>query len=193
MVALATSPADVFFSYSPRDEDLRPKIETHLDALKRQGVIRNYQGFALGGGKERREATAARLREARVVLLLVSADFLSADAWLSPEIREAIARHEAGECRVIPVILRPCAWEKTLLGKLPPLPSRARPVTSYPNQSEAFTFTPAGAPSTVQFTVTSPNRSVATTVPLTVTDACGGWQTLVGGGADLGVGADRRP
>ena len=83
MVALATSPADVFFSYSPRDEDLRPKLETHLDALKRQGVIRTYQGFALGGGKERREVIAARLREARVVLLLVSADFLSADGWLT--------------------------------------------------------------------------------------------------------------
>lgn len=161
MVALATSPADVFFSYSPRDEDLRPKIETHLDALKRQGVIRNYQGFALGGGRERREATAARLREARVVLLLVSADFLSTDAWLSAEMREAIARHEAGECRVIPVILRPCAWEKTLLGALQPLPSRARPVTSYPNQSEAFTEIAKGIRSAVRETEPPTQRPAA--------------------------------
>jgi tetratricopeptide (TPR) repeat protein len=139
MVALATSPVDVFFSYAPRDEDLRPKLETHLDALKRQGVIRSYHGFALGGGKERREAVATKLREARVVLLLVSADFLHADSWLSAEIRDAITRHDEGECRVIPVILRPCAWQKTPLGKLQPLPNRARPVTSYPNQSEAFT------------------------------------------------------
>jgi len=164
MLPSAKNPVDVFFTYAPRDEDLRPKLEIHLDALKRQGVIRSYKGLPLGiakesaairdvatgrevassreggggGGRERREAIAQRLREAKLVLLLVSADFLHADGWHTPEIREAIARHEAGAARVIPVILRPCAWEKSSLGRLQPLPSRARPVTSYPNQSEAF-------------------------------------------------------
>ncbi|MCC6552766.1 MAG: tetratricopeptide repeat protein [Polyangiaceae bacterium] len=139
MFASAKSPIDVFFSYAPRDEDLRPRLETHLDALKRQGVIRSYSGVQLGGGRERRETVAEGLREARIILLLVSSDFLHGEAWYTPEIRDAIARHEAGECRVIPVILRPCAWEKTPLARLAPLPGRARPVTSYLNQSEAFT------------------------------------------------------
>lgn len=139
MFASAKSPIDVFFSYASRDEDLRPKLETHLDALKRQGVIRSYAGIPLGGGRERREIAAQKIREARVILLLVSSDFLHAESWYTQELRDAIARNEAGDCRVIPVILRPCAWKKSPLGKLAPLPSRARPVTSYLNQSEAFT------------------------------------------------------
>jgi hypothetical protein len=50
-------------------------------------------------------------------------------------------------------------------------------------QTQAFSHTPTGSPSSVQFTVTAESRALATTVPLTVTDACGAWQTLVGGGA----------
>ena len=138
MFAPAKNPLDVFFTYAPRDEDLRPKLEIHLDALKRQGFIRSYKGMPLGGARERRDAIAQRLREADVVLLLVSSDFLHTESWYTPELRDAIARDGEGERRVVPVILRPCAWEKSPLGRLAPLPGRARPVTSYPNQSEAF-------------------------------------------------------
>lgn len=137
MFAPVKNPVDVFFSYAPRDEDLRPKLEIHLDALKRQGFIRSYSGAPLGG-RERREAIAQRVREANIILLLVSSDFLHTDSWHTPELREVIGHDGAGERRVIPVILRPCAWEKSPLGRLSPLPGRARPVTSYPNQSEAF-------------------------------------------------------
>jgi CSLREA domain-containing protein len=54
------------------------------------------------------------------------------------------------------------------------------------NQTSAFSFSPTNNPAAVQFTITSPNRSLPTTVPLTIVDACGStqpWQTFVGGGA----------
>ena len=50
------------------------------------------------------------------------------------------------------------------------------------NQIEGFRHTPGAGQTAVQVTVTSPNRGLATTVPLTVNDACGAWQTFVGGG-----------
>ena len=50
------------------------------------------------------------------------------------------------------------------------------------NQTQAFNFTPAAGQTAVQVSVQSPDRSRDTFVPLTVTDACGPWQTFVGGG-----------
>ncbi|EYF03182.1 FxSxx-COOH system tetratricopeptide repeat protein [Chondromyces apiculatus] len=150
MLAPARNPIDVFFTYASGDEDLRPKLEVHLDALKRQGFLRSYGGLPLGGGKEQREQAAARVREAKIILLLVSSDFLHSEPWQAPELREAMGRDSLGECHVIPVILRPCPWDRTPLGRLSPLPRQARAVTSYPNQSEAFAEIAKGIRSAVR-------------------------------------------
>ena len=48
-------------------------------------------------------------------------------------------RHEAGEARVIPVILRPVCWRGALFGKLNALPTDTAEATSWTNQDEAFT------------------------------------------------------
>ena len=53
--------------------------------------------------------------------------------------RRAMERHEAGEARVIPVILRPCDWHTTLFGKLQALPNEGKAVTKWQNRDEAFT------------------------------------------------------
>jgi hypothetical protein len=48
-------------------------------------------------------------------------------------------RHEAGEARVIPVILRPVDnWHEAPFGKLQPFPTNGKPVTTWDNQDEAF-------------------------------------------------------
>ena len=69
----------------------------------------------------------------QIILLLISADFLASDYCYSVEMQRAQQRHEAGEARVIPVILRPVDWQhEPLLHKLQALPTSARPVTDWP-------------------------------------------------------------
>ena len=48
-------------------------------------------------------------------------------------------RHEAGEARVIPIILKPVDWNGAPFGKLQAFPTNAKPVTKWPNRDEAFT------------------------------------------------------
>ena len=48
-------------------------------------------------------------------------------------------RHEAGEARVIPIILRPVDWEAAPFGRLLALPTDGKPVTEWDNQDAAFT------------------------------------------------------
>jgi len=47
-------------------------------------------------------------------------------------------RHEAGEARVIPIILKPCDWHTAPFGKLLALPKDGEAVTDWTNQDSGF-------------------------------------------------------
>jgi hypothetical protein len=131
-------PVEVFFSYSHRDEKLRDQLEEHLANLKRQGVISGWHDRKIGAGKEWAGEIDEHLNSAQVVLLLVSSSFVASDYCHDVEIKRALERHEKGEARVIPVILRPADWHGADFGKLQALPRDARPVTSWRSRDEAF-------------------------------------------------------
>ena len=47
-------------------------------------------------------------------------------------------RHERGEVRLIPILLRPCLWNTSPLSKLQDLPSNGQPVTAWANREAAW-------------------------------------------------------
>lgn len=134
-----TEPLELFYSYSHKDEDLRDELETHLSMLKRQKVISQWHDRGILAGEEWGGEIDEHLKAADIILLLVSANFLASDYCYDIELKLAMERHEAGEARVVPVILRPCDWSGAPFGKLQALPKNARPVTTWPNRDEAFT------------------------------------------------------
>jgi hypothetical protein len=79
------------------------------------------------------------LNSARVILLLISADFLASPYCYDVEMKRALERHEAGEVRVIPIILRPCDWHASPFSKLQALPKDGKPVTEWQPQDKGFT------------------------------------------------------
>jgi hypothetical protein len=131
--------AQVFYSYSHKDEELRAKLDTHLSLLKRQGVISGWHDRKILAGSEWKNAIDSHLEMAEVVLLLVSADFLDSDYCYDIEMRRAIGRHSDGSATVIPIILRACDWTGAPFAGLQALPTDAKPVTSWSNPDEAFT------------------------------------------------------
>lgn len=134
----ATPLIEVFFAYSHKDEDLRDKLETHLALLKRQGVIAGWYDRRIGAGQEWAGVISEQLEAARIVLLCISADFLASDYCYEIEMKRAMERHEAGQARVIPVILRPCDWHGAPFGKLQVLPKDGKPVITWAIQDEAL-------------------------------------------------------
>jgi hypothetical protein len=91
-----------------------------------------------GDGEEWRGRVDAELVRARLILLLVSADFMASDYLHDVEVKRAMERHAAGEARVVPVILRACRWEDTPFGHLSPLPADGKAVTAWPSRDAAF-------------------------------------------------------
>jgi hypothetical protein len=128
----------VFFSYSHADEALRDQLEKQLSMLKRQGVIETWHDRRIGAGQEIDRTIDSHIETDDIILLLVSPDFLASDYCYEKEMLCAVARHDAGEAIVIPVILRACDWHGAPFGKLLATPTDGRPVTQWPDRDQAF-------------------------------------------------------
>jgi hypothetical protein len=138
---MSNQPAAVslFYSYSHEDEGLRDQLEKHLTLLENQGIIQGWHDRRLGAGTEWEGAIDTYLERARIILLLVSADFLASGYCQNVEVARAMERHESGTALVIPVILRACDWQTAFFGKLQALPRDGKPVASWASRDEAFT------------------------------------------------------
>ncbi|MCW3640635.1 MULTISPECIES: toll/interleukin-1 receptor domain-containing protein [Burkholderia cepacia complex] len=130
--------ASVFFSYTHIDESLRDQLEIHLSLMKREGLITAWHDRRIVAGSDIDDSIDEQLESADIILLLVSANFIASEYCFATEMKRAMERHKAGEARVIPVILRACDWHSAPFGKLNAVPTDGRPVTSWPNQDEAF-------------------------------------------------------
>ena len=128
----------VFFSYSRKDEQLRDELATHLSLLIREGIISEWYDQQILAGEEWANEINKNLDRARIILLLVSADFLASDYCYGKEMMRAMKRHEEGSAIVIPVIFRPCDWQSSPFGKLQALPRDGKPVTTWADRDEAF-------------------------------------------------------
>ncbi|HTK07157.1 MAG TPA: FxSxx-COOH system tetratricopeptide repeat protein [Ktedonobacteraceae bacterium] len=131
-------PIEVFFSYANADELLCKELEKHLSLLRRNGLITTWHKRQIIAGTDWARVLDRHLNIASIILLLVSSDFLASDYCYGVEMEQAMKRHDAGEARVIPVILRPCDRKSAPFGKLQALPSNNIPITLWSNQDAAF-------------------------------------------------------
>src|SRR6266581_3517067 len=102
---------------------MREKLEKQLRALKRQGIIDVWHDREISAGTEWEREIDKHLNSAQIILLMVSPDFMDSDYCYSIELKRAIERHDRGEARVIPIILRPVSWRKSPIGKFQALPT----------------------------------------------------------------------
>lgn len=133
-----TEAIEAFYSYAHEDERLRKKLDKQLSLLKRQGLITEWHDHKIGAGEEFDLEIKRHLNSAQIILLLISPDFMASDYCYNIEMQGAIERHERGEARVIPILLRPADWKNASFGKLKPLPSDGKAVTRWSDRDEAF-------------------------------------------------------
>ncbi|MCI0525527.1 MAG: toll/interleukin-1 receptor domain-containing protein [Acidobacteria bacterium] len=89
-------------------------------------------------GSEWKDVIDANLEQAKIVLLLVSADFMDSDYCWEIEMKRALERHEKSEARVIPIIIRDCKWDTAPFAKLQALPDKAKSVDKWKNKDSAW-------------------------------------------------------
>jgi formylglycine-generating enzyme required for sulfatase activity len=79
--------------------------------LKRQGRIDPWDDRCIDGGEAWRENIRAAIEGCQLALLLVSPAFIASDFIYTEELTRLLERRERDGMRVVPIILRPCAWK----------------------------------------------------------------------------------
>ncbi|MCS5693651.1 toll/interleukin-1 receptor domain-containing protein [Cyanobium sp. FGCU-6] len=130
-------PLKVFISYSHRDDSWREQLEAHLSLLRRQGILELWSDRRLIAGDSWDQEISSALAEARILLLLVSPDFIASDYCFGREMAVALERHQRGEAKVVPILLRPCDWTTAPFAHCQAFPRDNRPVSTHPAGADA--------------------------------------------------------
>ncbi len=138
MTVEATKAITIFYCYAREDKTLRDELDKHLTPLRRSGLITSWYDREVNPGQEWEKEIDAHLNTAHIVLLLVSPDFVDSDYCYGKEMIRALERHDAGDARVIPILMRSVYWEKAPFSKLQMLPANAKPVSRWPDRDDAL-------------------------------------------------------
>jgi hypothetical protein len=125
-------------SYAHADRQLMIKLHEQLSLLRRLNYILHFWDRDIGPGSEWKGVVDEHLNTAQMILLLVSPSFLASDYCYDVEMQRAMERHKANECKVVPVILRPCAWNVAPFAQLQALPEGGKPITTWRPQDLGF-------------------------------------------------------
>lgn len=131
-------PIKIFISYDSNDEKHLRALETHLAPLRRQQLIDDWHARKIEFGEDSNRVADRQLEAAAIILLLVSPDFLHSTGRTHAETMRALARQEAGEATVIPILVRACDWRSSPFGTLHVLPDREKPVTKWDDHDTAW-------------------------------------------------------
>jgi serine/threonine protein phosphatase PrpC len=132
-------PLKLFYCYAREDKILRDELDVHLASLKRQNLITSWYDGEISPGANWKKKIDTQLREAHLILLLITPHFMASDYCYGIEMKRALERHEIGTARVIPIIMRRTyLWENAPFGPIQALPADAKPVIQWGDRDEAF-------------------------------------------------------
>lgn len=126
----------IFFSYAHEDEDLMNEVRRQLIVYERNGQILKWHDRMITGGADWKNQIDTRLEHAHIILLFMSPHFIESRYCYEIEGQAALERQKSGHAKVIPIILRPCAWEATPFGAFQAFPTDAKPISKWSNIDE---------------------------------------------------------
>ena len=129
----------LFISYSNKNTDLKDDLLTQLKVLTiSDKQIEIWEDGLLEPGVQWDDEIKNKLHAANIVLMLVSAHFLTTGYIWNIEVEQTMTRQRQGAVTAIPVILSPCAWMQTPLARFSALPHKAKPITEFANKDNAL-------------------------------------------------------
>ena len=107
------APADlptVFLSYSHKDEGWKDRVVGHLQVLEIESELDIWDDRKIAKGDSWLPAIRSTMDHAAVAVLLISKDFLTSKFIRGTEVPLLLKRRREEGLRVIPLLVRPCAW-----------------------------------------------------------------------------------
>ena len=125
----------IFISYADIDTSYLTELTERLTVWQRTKSFTFWSKQNLTAGDNWRAITYDKLTNADIVLILVSSDALASDHVYN-EIKQTISQKRS---IVIPIILRSCMWEDTILKEVSQYCINTIPINSQANKDEAWT------------------------------------------------------
>ncbi|WP_227272158.1 toll/interleukin-1 receptor domain-containing protein [Roseobacter weihaiensis] len=128
-----------FISYSHQDAVALERLHVHLANLHREGRVETWYDRDILAGDILDDEISRELEAADLFLLLVSPDFIASSYCVEREMQRALERHDAGEARVVPIVVEPCEWAATpQLSRLKAVPKDGNPISEWANANNAY-------------------------------------------------------
>jgi hypothetical protein len=105
-----SNPLKVVVSYAHKDVDVLNNLKDHFKFMERAGLIAPWDDSLIEVGSDWNEEIATKIKEAEIIILLISAKFFASDyIWDKelPLIEEKISNKSA---IVFPILCRHCDW-----------------------------------------------------------------------------------
>ena len=131
-------PITAFIAYSHKDIRHLAKLHDHLSPLRNQGRLDDWHDRQIDPGQEWEQKIDDRLFNDRIILLLVSSNFLASKYCWEKEMTVALDRHEVQDAIVIPIIVSDCDWQIAPFRALEALPEKGKAVTRWSNRESAW-------------------------------------------------------
>ncbi|HLZ61562.1 MAG TPA: toll/interleukin-1 receptor domain-containing protein, partial [Ktedonosporobacter sp.] len=132
------TPLQLFYCYAREDRLLRDELDRHLVPLKRTSRIITWHDGEIVAGEQWAQKITEQLNTAHLILLLVSSHFLASDYCYGVEMKQALARHEADQACVIPILVSPADWADAPFSRIQILPPEAKAVTEWSHRDMAW-------------------------------------------------------
>ena len=131
-------PTKLVYSSAEADNPFRIRLSAHLSALTRQGLLVEWHEQLIAPGSAILEERRRACQAADILLLLLSADYFASGAFDDSEMQLALERQRRGQLLIMPILLRPCDWQATIVASLQVLPRNGEAITTWEEQDAAL-------------------------------------------------------
>jgi MoaA/NifB/PqqE/SkfB family radical SAM enzyme len=103
----------IFVSYSHKDKEWLERLNVHLRPLTREGRLDVWNDTQIIPGTEWRLAIQDAIANAKIAILLVSADFLASDFISENELPPLLQNAQEDGAHILSLIISPCRFHET--------------------------------------------------------------------------------
>ena len=143
-------PVPLFICYSHANERAVRQLIPSLKVLARRGYVSPWRDTDLVPGEDWDDTIKDRLMKARVIMFMVSREFLASDYITQHERPLAMSLMSKKKALVVPVILLPCTCDEEDFARLENLPRKGSPVSSFNPRAEAWKLVEEGLKKAVE-------------------------------------------
>jgi internalin A len=128
----------LFISYSHKDEIFRDELRGALTAYERTGELETWDDTCIVGGQKWEDEILRKLETADIIVFLLSNDFIRSDYCFVEEMKRARERDQAGECAIVPIVVRACRYDRLELGQIQAVLPNGKPIKQNKDRDAAW-------------------------------------------------------